>query len=149
MSEPYYLKPGLPLEGRTVDGLDAPYWDGLEEDRILIQRCNSCHSWQWGPEWICHKCRSFDMGWGEVPPEGVIYSWQRVWHPAHTALKEQGPYLVVLVELPGADNVRVIGNLLGDPLQEVKIGAKVVAQFEHHINAAEPITLLQWAVADC
>jgi len=35
------------------------------------------------------------------------------------------PYVVVLVELPDAGNVRMLGNLLGDPQQAVKIGAEV------------------------
>ena len=36
-------------------------------------------------------------------------------NPVHPALKDAGPYIAVLVELPDADNVRMIGNLLGDP----------------------------------
>ena len=60
------------------------------------------------------------------------------------ALKDQGPYLVVLVELPGADNVRVVGNLLGDPEADVVIGSEVRAVFEHHGEAEPPFTLLQW-----
>ena len=29
-------------------------------------------------------------------------SWERAWHPVHPALKDHGPYIVVLVELPDA-----------------------------------------------
>ena len=47
--------------------------------------------------------------------QGRIYSWERPWHPVHPALKGHGPYIVVLVELPDAGNVRMLGNLLGDP----------------------------------
>ena len=149
MSESFYLNAGLPVPGGpSEDGLDAPFWEALDDERIVIQRCNGCQTWQWGPEWICHKCRSFDVGWGEVPPQGVLFSWQRVWHPSHPALKEQGPYLVVLVELPTAGNVRVIGNLLGDPLQDVRIGTTVTAFFEHHRDVESPYTLLQWRVVD-
>ena len=78
---------------------------------------------QWGPEWICHQCLSFDIGWHKVSGKGRIYSWERAWHPVHPALKDHGPYIVVLVELPDAGNVRMLGNLLGDPKQEVLIGA--------------------------
>jgi len=62
----------------------------------------------------------------------------------HPALKDQGPYLVVLVEFPDADGIRMVGNLLGDPQQEVSIGADVVRVFEHHREADPPFTLLQW-----
>lgn len=144
MSSTPYLNPGLPEAGPMVDGLDAPYWAAAAEGRLELQRCKSCGHWQWGPEWICHKCLSFDMGWEEVKPEGIIYSWERCWHPSHPALKEQGPYIVILAELPQAGNIRMVGNLLGDPLQEIEIGARIVGHFEHHTEAENPFTLLQW-----
>jgi len=59
----------------------------------------------------------------------------------HPALKNHGPYLAVLVELPHAGNVRMLGNLLGDPQQEVVIGAAVEAVFEPHDEAAAPNAL--------
>ena len=141
-----YLLPGLGKPVASPDGLDTPFWEGLRENKLMIQRCNGCKHWQWGPEWLCFRCHSFDMGFDEVSPEGVIYSHQRVWHPVHPALKDQGAYVIVLVELPQADNVRVIGNLLGDPEQDLVIGAKVEAVFEHHPDDDPPHTLLQWRV---
>lgn len=142
-----YLKPGLPAPEPMNDGLDRPYWDGLTNGKLLLQKCNQCNGWQWGPEWLCHRCHSFDVAFTEVAPKGRIYSWQRSWHPVHPALAEQGPYLIVLVELPGADNVRLVGNLLGDPMQEVAIGAEVEGVFERHEDAERPYGLLQWRLA--
>ena len=59
-------------------------------------------------------------------------------------LAERGPYLVVVVELPSAGNVRMIGNLLGDTHQPVPIAANVRAVFEHHDHGESSFTLLQW-----
>ncbi len=143
-----YLAPGLPQPVPAPDGLDAPYWEGTRKGELRLQRCGDCGTWQWGPEWLCHACHSFDMRYEAVAPEGVIYSHERVWHPVHPALADQGPYLVVLVELPQAGNVRVVGNLLGDPRQPVTIGAAVDAVFEHHDDADTPFTLVQWRVRD-
>jgi hypothetical protein len=84
------------------------------------------------------------MGYQAVEPVGQIFSFERVWHPVHRALVDQGPYIVVLVEVPAADNVRLVGNLLGDPRQPVPIGATVSGIFEHHGEADPPYTLLQW-----
>ena len=81
-----------------------------------------------------------------MPAQGRLYSHQRVWHPVHPALKEQGPYLIALVELPQADNVRVVGNLLGDAQQPVTIGAELEGVFEQHVDADPPFALLQWRV---
>jgi uncharacterized OB-fold protein len=80
-----------------------------------------------------------------VSGKGRIYSWERSWYPVHPALKNGVPYMVVLVELPDAGNVRMVGNLLGDPEQDVEIGAEVEAVFEDHAGD-EPYTLVQWRV---
>jgi uncharacterized OB-fold protein len=139
-----YLPAGLPIPVPEPDGLSAPYWAGLREGRLRVQRCVHCGTWQFGPEWLCHRCHAFDPAWVEVAPRGLIYSWQRVWHPSHAALKGHGPYLVVLVELPEAGHLRMVGNLLGDPLQAVTIGAPVEGVFEHHADASPSYSLLQW-----
>ncbi len=139
-----YMKPGLPQPVPRPDGLDAPYWIGLREEEIRLQRCSDCSGWQWGPEWICHHCHSDALQFEAVSPTGLIYSYERVWHPVHPALKDQGPYIVVLVELPQAGDIRLVGNLMGDPMQPVSIGAKVQAAFEHHTDADPPFSLLHW-----
>jgi uncharacterized OB-fold protein len=142
-----YLPAGLPIPAVDAEGLSKPYWDGLRNDRLLVQRCTHCGAWQFGPEWICHRCHAFDPAWVEVEPHGTIFSWERVWHPVHPALKAHGPYLVVLVELPHAGGVRMLGNLLGDPMQEVTPGTPVHGVFESHTEAQATFTLLQWEPA--
>lgn len=142
----YYLPAGLPAPMPEPDGLSAPYWDGLRASRLLVQHCAHCGTWQFGPEWICHTCHAFDPAWQETAPLGRIFSWERVWHPSHPRLIGHGPYLVVLVELPHADGVRMLGNLLGDPMQEIVIGAAVRGVFEHHTDTDTPYTLLQWEI---
>ena len=139
-----YLPEGLPIPVPEADGLSAPYWDALRDERLLVQHCAQCGTWQFGAEWICHRCHAFDPAWEAVAPKGRIYSWERVWHPSHPALKGHGPYLAVLVELPDAGNVRMVGNLLGDPMQDVAIGAAVEGEFEHHRDAQPAYTLLHW-----
>jgi uncharacterized protein len=139
-----YLPAGLPIPITEPDGLSAPYWEGLRRGRLLVQRCNHCSTWQFGPEWLCHSCHAFDPEWVEIEPLGLIYSWERVWHPSHASLKEQGAYLAVLVEIPHAGGIRMVGNLLGDPMQTVSIGAPVEGSFEHHPDSEPPYSLLQW-----
>jgi len=140
----FYPPHGLPVPVSEPDGLSRPYWEGLCENRLRVQRCSRCKTWQFGPEWICHKCQSFELEWTDVEPVGRIFSWERVWYPSHAALKQHCPYLAVLVELPHAGDVRMIGNLLGDPMQNVDVGAEVKGVFEHHSDADSPYSLLQW-----
>jgi uncharacterized OB-fold protein len=140
-----YLPDGLPAPAPGPDGLGAEFWDAARRHELVVQRCNDCKAFQWGPEWICNECHSFDLGYEQVSGKGRIYSWERAWYPVHPALKNGVPYIVVLVELPDAGNIRMLGNLLGDPEQEVEIGAEVEAVFEDHAGD-EPYTLVQWRV---
>ena len=140
-----YLPAGLPIPVPESDGLSRPYWEGLKREELWVQRCSQCQTWQWGPEWICHHCLSFEVGWAQVEGKGRIYSWERVWHPVHPALQQRrDPYIAVLVELPQAAHIRMLGNLLGDPQQTVTIGAPVEVVFEHHADADPAFSLAHW-----
>ncbi|MBK4739023.1 Zn-ribbon domain-containing OB-fold protein [Noviherbaspirillum pedocola] len=147
VSANFYLPEGLPIPLPEADGLSAPYWDGLRNGQLLTQRCDHCGTWQFGAEWICHHCHEFDPPWTQVDAKGLIYSWERVWHPSHPCLRGHCPYLVVLVELPHAGGIRMLGNLLGDPMQDVRIGTAVEGVFEHHPNINPPYSLMQWKIA--
>ncbi len=143
----YTLPEGLPAPAPDVDGLGAEFWEATKEHKLLVQRCqeDNCDTWQWGPEHICHTCHSWDLGYEEVEPTGVVYSWERVWYPVHPALATGLPYMTVLVELPQAGNVRMVGNLVGqDPEAEIKIGQAVEAVFEDHGEGEDAYTLVQW-----
>ena len=142
-----YLPPGLPIPVPERNGLSAPYWQGLREGVLRVQRNPRTGAFQFPPQWIAYDDQGFDLEWVETAPRGVIYSWTRVWHPVHPALRDACPYIVVVVELPQAGNVRMLGNLLGDPRQDVPIGAEVEAVFEHHADADPPYSLAQWRLA--
>jgi uncharacterized OB-fold protein len=139
----YYLPEGLPNPRAQRDGLDKEYWEAARRHQLVAQRCNACRSFQWGPEDVCHKCHSNDLGWAKVSGRGRLYSWIRTWNPVHPALREACPYLVAVVQLPDADNIRMVGNLVGgDPSQNPPFDAEVEAVFEDHPDA----TLVHWKV---
>jgi uncharacterized OB-fold protein len=149
----HFLPAGLPRPVPSPDGLDAAYWAGTRAHELRVQRCADCGTFRWGPEWLCFACLSRAIEWPRVEPTGVLFSWERVWHPVHPALTESGPYVVVLVEVPSAGDVRMVGNLLaadGRPVAAgapIPIGVPVDAVFEDHDDTSDgalPFTLVQW-----
>jgi uncharacterized OB-fold protein len=145
IDRPPYLPVVMGVPRPLDSGLDQPFHDGLREHRIVLQCCNACGHWQWPPEVLCHRCRSFDLGW--VEPEsaaGSVFTWTRVWHAAREGLEASVPYIVVVVELPAAEGVRLVGNLLGDATAPVTVGLRVRPEFEDHEEDGERYTLLQW-----
>ena len=83
----------MPAPAAMHDGLDREFWEAARRHELVVQRCNKCATFQFGPEWICHKCHTLDVGWHRVSGRGRIYSWERIWNPVHPALKDAGPYI--------------------------------------------------------
>ena len=87
-----------------------------------------------------------DLAFEPVPGEAKIFSWQRPHHPVHPVLASACPYVVVLVEFPEADGIRMVGNLVDPPEGDIPIGATVEPVYEHHEGEPE-YTLVQWRLA--
>ncbi|MDO8670622.1 MAG: OB-fold domain-containing protein, partial [Dehalococcoidia bacterium] len=66
-------------------------------------------------------------------------------HPVHPALKERVPFNLVIVELPDAGNVRLAGNVIDAPFEELYIGMPVEVVFEDY---PEGVTLPRFKRAD-
>lgn len=139
--------PWMDITGPSPDGLDTPHWEGLRAGELLLQRCRKCSNWVWSPRPICPQCHSFDMSWQPVDPVGTVYSWTRTWQPFTREATGHLPYVVVLVQLPAADNRRVLGVLAHADEMTPRIGATVRGQIE------QPPTqrhwpLLRWHIGD-
>lgn len=118
---------------------EMPYWNGLKEHKLVLQRCNSC-----GKAWFpigptCMHCFSFDHDWDVMSGKGVIHNYVVYHKPWMPWLEKRVPYAVVSVEIE--EGPRLTTNLLEVPSSEVKIGMPVEAAYEK-IN--DKITLLQF-----
>lgn len=107
----------IPERARLSGGIaaDGPYWDGLAEGKFLLPRCAACKTWIWPANHRCAGCGSWEMEWIDLKPEGTVYSWTRSWISSDTIPERAAdvPYVVVLAEIPAADNARVFGVLAG------------------------------------
>ena len=143
MSNGPVLPDGLPTPIPLPDGLDSPYWEGTRNHELKVQHCRACGTWQWAAEYLCHRCYAFELDFERVPGEARIFSWQRPHHPVHPVLASACPYVVVLVEFPEADGIRMVGNLIDPPEGEIPIGARVEPVYEDH-DSEPGYTLVQW-----
>lgn len=128
--------------GPAADGHDQPYWDGLRQDELRIQRCVDCRTWIWGPQQICPSCHGFDLDWQKVEPVGTVYSWTRSWYPYIEELADDLPYVTVLVELDRTQGRRVLGRFAAEAADTPQIGDRVRGVFEHEEGGTWP--LLRW-----
>ncbi|CAM5471197.1 bifunctional MaoC family dehydratase N-terminal/OB-fold nucleic acid binding domain-containing protein [Streptomyces abikoensis] len=115
-----------PARPRPVINRDnAPFWAGVAEHKLLIQRCTACGTlrFPWLPG--CGRCGSPAWGTVEACGSGTVHSYVVVHHPPFPAFDP--PYAVVLVEL--AEGVRMISNITGVPPDAVRIGMSVELEF--------------------
>ena len=116
---------------------------------IRVQRCLDCGAFQHPPEDVCSSCQSFNLEMVASAGRGRIESLTVVRHPPHPALAEVVPYAVVVVSLDDAPGVNAVGNLLGAPPEDLRIGQAVRATFEEvpDPDGGEPLHVPQWVLA--
>jgi len=123
-------------------GADLPYWSALAQGALKLPRCAGCGAWQWPAVWRCGNCGTWEQRWQQVEPRGTVYSWTRTWHPFAGA-DLPTPYVTLLVELPQAGNIRLLG-LLDPPEVGLRIGAAVSGAAAVTRLAGRDIPALRW-----
>jgi hypothetical protein len=127
-----------PLPAITTEA--KPFWDAAAEQQLKIQRCQDCQAWVWTPRPSCSECGSEEVVWTLMSGKGEVYSFtvirQVVGRAASQAFEPDIPYVIAWVDLD--EGPRLITNIIGCPVDAVKLGMKVAVQFE---RAAERIWL--------
>jgi uncharacterized protein len=120
------VQPKMPLGMPTPE--TQPFWDGLGEGRLLVQRCAACGKHVFYPRRFCPNpgCHSEDREWVELTPRGTVYSYS-VNHISGLAGLE-APYAVCLVDF--GEDVRILGRVVESDLDELRVGAEVEPAFE-------------------
>ncbi|MFF7641809.1 OB-fold domain-containing protein [Streptomyces canus] len=123
---PVQAKKAPPRPRPVVNRDNAGFWEGVEQHRLLIQRCTACAALRF--PWLPGCAHCGDPGWDtvEASGEGTVYSYVVMHHPPFPAFDP--PYAVVLVEL--AEGVRIISNVVGTPYDKVRIGMPVRLVFQ-------------------
>ncbi len=105
-----------------------PWWEAAAQHRLVVQRCSECSHQRLPPAPICPSCRSSASDWQEVTGRGELYSYTTV----HRAISpgQDLPFVIAVVELEGAEGVRLITNLVDSPLDELEIGLPVEVVWE-------------------
>lgn len=118
----------LPPKPRPrLDGPERPFWLGLKEREIRVQRC-ACGHYRFPASRSCPVCHSEDFTWEAVAPTGTVES-VCVFHKAYfPGFLGEMPYAVVQVRLD--DGPRFFSNLVDCPPAEIRAGQRVRAVFE-------------------
>jgi uncharacterized OB-fold protein len=105
------------------DEISRPFWDGMAEGVLKIQRCIGCGKLRAYPRLVCDGCYSLESEWIRASGRGTVHSWTVAHHPFHPGFKEDLPYVLVVVDLE--EGVRALGRLHGGAGEEMRLGLPV------------------------
>jgi len=124
------------------DSDSRPYWEGLRQGELRIQRCNSCSKAVFYPRSICPHCHSDQLAWIVASGKGAIYSYTVV-HQAFGPFAADVPFVIAIVELQ--EGARMMSRIVDAPRERVAVGAAVRVTFE---NVAEDLTLAYFRLVE-
>jgi len=110
-----------------------PFWAGLRQGELRVQRCLGCRALRWPPRAICNRCRGFSCEWIALSGRGRIVSWVRTHQAFAPAWRDDVPYDVVQVALDEQEDLQLIGRLDGAaPAGNLRVRARFVQVDEEH-----------------
>lgn len=105
-----------------------PYWDGLNEGRLRLQRCADCGKVRHYPRPMCDTCWSMNTDWVDASGKGTVHSWTITHYAFHPGLKGDLPYILLTVDLP--EGVRMNAQARGIEASALRVGLPVVLTFD-------------------
>lgn len=136
---------GKPRPLPRPDPLTQPFWTGLRERRLDLQRCTDCGRHVFYPRGLCPGCWSRNLEWETVSGLGRLYAFTIVQQAMVGGFEDEVPYIVGLVELD--EGPRMMARIVGvapDP-RVVGVGMALRIDFE---DATDEITLPVFRPAD-
>jgi uncharacterized OB-fold protein len=99
------------LSTRPVPDADSvPFWDGLGEGELRLQRCDDCGRTVFYPRAVCPHCFGTGLTWFAASGLGTIYSYT-IARRAFGEFAGQVPFTVALVDLD--EGVRIMTRITG------------------------------------
>jgi len=113
-----------------------PYWDGLKEHKLKLQKCANCGKIRHYPRPVCDSCWSMEVDWIEASGKGTVHSWTVSHHAFLPAYKKELPLILVTVDLE--EGVRMNSQLRDSKPEDLKLGMPVEVIYE---DATDDLTL--------
>jgi uncharacterized protein len=122
-----YVRPKLRL-APSPSAESKPFWTGGRNGDLMISRCHACGHFFHPPGPICWRCRSTEVAPEPVSGRATVAAYtvnRQPWIPGF-----EPPYVVAMVELAEEPDVRLMTNIVGIAVQDVRVGLEVEVFFE-------------------
>jgi uncharacterized OB-fold protein len=114
--------PRLPTDEPTRGRETKTFWDAIDDETLMLPRCDNCQHVIWYPRLFCPACHTTDVSWFEASGRGTIHSFT-VARQAFGAWRSSIPYVIAYVELE--EGPRVLTNIVDCEVDAVSVGDAV------------------------
>ena len=105
------------------------FWEGVKQERLLIQQCSDCSELRQPPGPMCPHCLSLKWQPKQLSGLGTVYSWIVSKHPS---LPDDNPRIVALIDLE--EGVRMLSNLRDIELAAIYEDMPVTVFFDSNLG---------------
>ncbi len=87
-----------------------PYWDGLNQGKLMLPKCDDCCEAFFYPRIACPHCHSRNVSWIQASGRGKLYSFQIAYRALNPAFNIDPPFILAMIELE--EGPRLMSNLI-------------------------------------
>ena len=130
MSKPFRVLPQL-------NAMNRHFWTGGERGELCLLRCRACRHWIHPPAPICPVCLSREVGAEATSGRARVATFtvnHQPWIPGF-----EPPYVIAIVELEEQSDLRLMTNIVGCPVGDVKIDMPVQVEFREQGDVFAPV----------
>jgi acetyl-CoA acetyltransferase/uncharacterized OB-fold protein len=106
---------------------NSPFWTGGERGELLIPKCTACGHYLHPMNTVCRFCQSFALEWVAMSGDASVVGYtinEQMFMPNFMP-----PYVIAVVRLDDAPDVRLTTNLVGAEHSTYHVGQRVHVQF--------------------
>jgi hypothetical protein len=111
-----------------VDEESKGYWEACRRHELRIQRCRACGKLRYYPRAVCPSCLSSEVEWVRASGRGKVYTFTVTYQNQAPGFRDELPYVLAYVTLD--EGVQMLTNIVGCPVDQVKIDMPVEVTFE-------------------
>jgi len=120
----------------VVNPWARPFWDGMREEKLMLQKCSDCAKFIFYPRIVCPHCFSDNLEWAQSSGKGTVYSYTVVENNAPSFFQDEMPFVVALIRLQ--EGVQMMSNIVSCEPSEVYCDMPVEVTFN---KVSEEFTL--------
>lgn len=94
----------------VLDPWNSPFWGGVAEGHLRLQKCEACSSYWFPPGPRCPECGSAAWTWSDVSGNGVVLSYCTFHQGYFPGLAAITPYEVAIVQLD--EGPKLVSNIV-------------------------------------